>query len=147
MKKAWRYQRHGKRKSREYMIWIGMRSRCNNPKRPEWRNYGAKGITVSDEWSFFSNFINDMGPAPSPKHSLDRIDYLKGYSKENCRWASSSAQSRNTSRNKWYTIDGETLCLTDWCKRFGLCRETAYYRLKRGWSVAEAITLPSGAKR
>ncbi|MDD5688499.1 MAG: AP2 domain-containing protein [Elusimicrobia bacterium] len=81
----------------EYFNWKGMRYRCNCVTDKAYPYYGGRGITVSDEWnSSFEAFIKDMGFKPSKNHSLDRIDNDKGYSKENCRWATKTQQVINT---------------------------------------------------
>ena len=76
-----------------------MKQRCYNPKITHWDSYGGRGIKVCDRWlESFENFYEDMGPKPSPTHSIDRIDNYKlvdGYSKDNCRWATKREQSLN----------------------------------------------------
>lgn len=83
-----------------YTTWAGMFSRCENKADPSYRNYGARGITVSRRWYCFDTFLADLGPRPSPKHSLDRIDNSKGYGKNNCRWATRSEQMLNRRKFK-----------------------------------------------
>ena len=81
-------------KSNTYTIWEGMNERCNNPNTPNYRNYGGRGITVCERWKSFNNFLSDMGEHPS-KLSLERIDNNKGYSPDNCKWATTSEQGAN----------------------------------------------------
>ena len=95
---------HNLTNHRLYRSWYNMIQRCTNPKDTFYKNYGERGIKVSNEWLDINNFINDMYPSYKEGLSMDRIDNNKGYSKDNCRWATRSIQSRNTrvlmSRNK-----------------------------------------------
>lgn len=82
--------------SSEYTIWTSMKQRCQNPKHRAYRRYGGRGIVVCERWQTFENFLADMGPRPSMKHSIDRINNDKGYCLENCRWANAFEQARNS---------------------------------------------------
>lgn len=86
--------------SSEYNTWISMRDRCNNPNNKSFSRYGGRGIRVCEDWNnSFETFISDMGLKPTPKHSIDREDNSKGYSKENCKWRTPTEQARNTRRS------------------------------------------------
>lgn len=86
--------RSGKRP--EYNVWSAMRARCNNPNNKDFHHYGGRGIAVCDWWSSYAHFIADMGPRPTDKHTIDRIDVDGDYEPNNCRWATWSEQRRNT---------------------------------------------------
>jgi hypothetical protein len=86
--------KHGKWNHPLYKTWSNMMRRCYSPSDRAYKNYGARGISVCDRWHDILNFIEDMGERPEG-HSIDRIDNNSGYSKENCRWATDTTQSRN----------------------------------------------------
>ncbi len=89
------YFRHGLSKTSEYRIHKGMMDRCYNKNSISYKYYGGRGIKVSTKWKNFGNFIEDMGLRPSPNHSIDRINNDKGYSVDNCRWATHKEQANN----------------------------------------------------
>jgi hypothetical protein len=91
---------HSKSRSAEYYAWQNMIQRCYNEKHPDYKNYGGRGITVCERWlTSFENFYADMGPRPTPEHSIDRYPDNDGnYEKSNCRWATRSEQRRNMFR-------------------------------------------------
>lgn len=129
------------RKSAEYNIWVMMRQRCQNPKNKRFSLYGGRGITVSSEWSTFSNFLADMGPRPSPSHSLDRIENDKPYSRDNCRWATATMQSRNRRSSRIISISNEEFTLSEACEKFSVDRSVAKRRLSLGWPTVEVFGL------
>ena len=88
---------HGLANSQFYNTWKNMDKRCNNPKNKDYKNYGARGITVCEEWLDVTNFVAWCEETyPNIKgYSLDRIDNDKGYSPENCRWADKVTQNTN----------------------------------------------------
>ena len=134
---------HGMSLAAEYRTWTRIKVRCLSPKHDHWHNYGGRGITICPEWlNSFEAFFAHVGPRPSPKHSLDRIDNNGNYEPGNVRWATPKEQCRNTRVNQLLTYDGETLPLVEWSERYGLPQQTLRARIKSGWSVAKALNTP-----
>lgn len=125
--------------SPEYTCWHSMKQRCSNPNNLRYARYGGRGITVCESWLEFAPFLQHMGPRPSLKHTIERIDNNLGYSPINCIWATKAEQNRNNSRNRFFTFRGEKLCVADWMIRTGLKHATIHNRLKY-WSVERALT-------
>lgn len=128
--------KHGMHGSQEYHIWEGIIQRGTGKGAKKY--YADRGITVCDAWrgeGGFQAFFEHIGPRPSQKHSVDRIDNDRGYEPGNVRWATNKEQSRNKSWNRIVTVKGESMCLAEACERFGVEYGTAFYRLKRGWSA------------
>jgi hypothetical protein len=132
----------------EYHVWQDMIQRCLNPKEPAYHNYGGRGITICDEWrEDFTKFFADMGARPTPQHSIDRIDNNGPYSASNCRWATKQEQSENRRNNVYHEYNGQRYTQTEWGRINGIPEPTISLRLKRGWSVEDALTKKSTCKR
>jgi hypothetical protein len=127
----------------EYAAWAGMRQRCLNPNDSQYHYYGGRGIKVCERWASFEAFFADVGPRPSPKHSIDRINNNGDYEPGNVRWATVSQQQRNTRARKRVTFRGESLLIVEWAERLGLSQHLIYRRIWiAGWSVEDALTIP-----
>lgn len=136
---------HGlRRESPEYVCWRNMKARCNRPSHPHYKNYGARGITVCDEWNrSFSAFLRDMGRRPSHSHSIERDRNDEGYSPGNCRWALKAEQLRNRRNAVRIEHDGQSMSLNEASERYSIPLERLRGRLfKLGWSVSRALTEP-----
>lgn len=131
--------------SRLHNIWLAMRNRCNNKKGKDYRNYTLKGITVCDEWKDFNVFFNwAINNGYAPNLSLDRIDNDKGYSPQNCRWATQKEQMNNVRYNRILTLNGVSHTLSEWGEITGIDWTTIQSRKRNGWSDKEALTTPIG---
>ncbi len=127
-------------KSPEYLIWISMHQRCENPKNKQFHRYGGRGISVSNRWDDFQNFIDDMGPRPTIRHSLDRYPNNDGnYEPGNCRWATSQEQALNTRRNIWVIFRGKRMRISDAAAMAGLKYGTVINRIRRGATPEDAL--------
>ena len=130
-------------RSPEYESWSQMKQRCYNPLNHGYARYGARGITVCERWrDSFENFLADMGRKPGRDYTIDRIDNSKGYSPDNCRWATKKQQSRNISTNRMLTANGVTRSLAEWSEVTGIHHATLCKRLSMGWAPEEVVGKP-----
>lgn len=133
---------HGMRKSDEYRTWCKMKERCNNPKTIGYGRYGGAGIKISEDWESFEKFYFDMGPRPTVKHSIERVDVKKGYSKSNCKWATTKEQARNKNNTLRVAFKGKLIPLIEACEILGLNYELVKGRKnQRGITVQQAFDL------
>lgn len=108
----------------EATAWRSMIARCTNPNIPNYKRYGARGITVCQRWiESFEAFYADMGPRPSDKHSLDRIDVNGNYEPANVRWATRKEQDQNTTRSRRLTVYGVTHVIAEWARICGISNQ------------------------
>lgn len=120
---------HHLSQSAEYHTWVAIRRRCGHLGTGAHAKYAGKGITVCQRWQdSFLAFYEDMGPRPTPSHSIDRIDNEGGYHPQNCRWATKTEQSNNRSN----TIMVGGVPLADLCRAHGAPRQRAWARLRAG---------------
>ncbi len=128
----------------EYNAWLGMRRRVLGHDESHRRNYTDRGITVCDRWrASFADFLADVGPRPSSKHSLDRYPDPNGiYEPGIVRWATAREQANNRSNTHVISIGGVTKPLVEWAERSGLDRCALMWRVDKGWP-AERLLDPS----
>ena len=138
---------HGMTGTREYGTWMNMRFRCSNKNHPRFKSYGGRGISFDPRWESFESFLDDMGPCPSKKHSLDRVDNNGNYCKENCRWATPTEQARNKGNTRLVTHNGETKCLSEWAEGANITPSHLSSRIRNGWGIEAAISAPVGMTR
>lgn len=137
---------HGLSKTRLYRVWAGIKSRCYNPKCDNYRYYGAKGITMCNEWredfTSFAKWSEKSGydkNADAQKCTIDRIDNTKPYCPENCRWVNHIVQCNNMSCNKTFEYNGEVLTMAEAARKFEIPYTTLRARIRRGVSFEQAI--------
>lgn len=121
-----------------YNVWMSMRKRCNNPNEKCYKHYGGRGIKVCEEWNSFLTFFSDMKDGYKKGLQLDRIDNNKGYSKDNCRWAT---VSENCS-NRRTSIIHNGVCAKKKSLELGASASLVKRRIRRGWSKDEAFNKP-----
>lgn len=127
---------------REYNSWYSMKSRCLDERHERFPHYGAKGVKICQRWiDSFDNFMDDMGKRPEGT-TLDRIDSKGNYEPSNCRWATYSEQTLNTSSTLWINDNGENICLTYFAKKYGIPPTTIKHRINRGDSIDQLKEKP-----
>lgn len=123
--------KHGMSSSPLYTVWASIKQRCNNPANQEYKNYGARGIFICDEWDVFKNFKDwALNNGYAEGLSIDRIDNDDGYYPENCRWADNITQGNNRRTCHYVTYGGETRTISEWARLFGLAYKTLWYRVR-----------------
>lgn len=145
MLSKYRITTHRDCSSRLYSIWTKMKARCHRESDWSYKNYGARGIVVCEEWrssyESFREWALNNGYADSL--SIDRIDVNGNYEPGNCRWATMKEQARNKRSNHYITYNGETASIAEWADRVGLAYVTLYNRVAKGdWSAERALTTP-----
>lgn len=127
--------------SKEYQTWLAMIQRCQNPKNQSYSDYGGRGITVCDRWLILSNFLEDMGKRPDGL-TLERRENDKGYSKENCYWATRKEQQNNRRVNKFIHYNGEVKTISQWAEIAEINPRTLRNRIFRdSWPIEKALTI------
>jgi hypothetical protein len=125
-------------RTKEYRAWSSMKRRCSNERTADWKDYGGRGIRVCARWlRSYEAFLADMGRAPSPSHSLDRIDPNGNYRPGNVRWSTARAQARNHRRTRWVRPG---VSLAEEAERAGVSASVLSKRLRRGWTIDEAVS-------
>jgi hypothetical protein len=145
--------RHGMRNTAEYGIWANMLNRTRNVRGSSDPRSAARYLLrgVCARWDTrrggsFENFYVDMGPRPSPRHSIERKDNDGPYSPENCVWALPKTQARNRSNNRWVTYNGERMVMAAACELSGVSPQAVLRRIKYGWEESEWF-IPVRARR
>lgn len=136
-------------KAPEYVIYIGIIRRCSDVSTDRSKDYVGRGIKLCDRWrrgvtglSGFECFFADMGPRPSPLHSIDRKDNDGNYEPDNCRWATKIEQGRNRRSNRRLSYRGRSITMTDATIVANVSADAIRGRLHKGWTVEAAVETP-----
>ena len=133
---------HGMRYNGVYHVWNGMIQRCENPKAPNFKNYGGRGIKVCPEWHDPWTFLKDMGDRPSKDHSIERKNVNGNYCPENCCWTTLDVQANNKRNTRLLDYNGSKLTMSQLAKKYRLSYGMIWSRLRKGLSIKEAIETP-----
>lgn len=127
-----------------YERWVAMIERCESINTINYKKYGGRGIKVCKKWrNSFVKFYEDMGPMPTNKHEIDRIDNDGNYEPRNCRWATPKENCRNKSNNHTLTFRGKTMTIQEWSEKIGINNSTLLKRVTEyKWSTEKALTTP-----
>jgi hypothetical protein len=131
--------------TRLHNIWDTMKARCHRKDSKDFKNYGARGIIVCEEWrNRFESFYHWAIDNSYEEHfTLDRKDVNGNYEPSNCRWATTKEQGNNTRYNRRITINGETKTIAEWSRIAGIGPKALRYRIESGWEEIDLL-LPVG---
>lgn len=128
---------------RLHSIWIDMLRRCENPSNKDFHNYGARGITVFNEWHTFEAFkVWSFENGYASGLSIDRINVDGGYSPSNCRWVTVMEQANNKRNTRFVNYNGEKISIANLAKKKNISYPTLLARIKAGWNVEDAVSKP-----
>lgn len=138
-------QRHGLHDRPEYIIWVAMIKRCENPKNSDFKYYGGRGVKVCDRWrASFAAFLNDVGERPAGLW-LDRTNNLKGYEPGNVEWKTPTEQQRNKRNNHLIEVRGKLMTVREAHEKYGR-KGVEFYavksRIQHGWDAESALSKP-----
>jgi hypothetical protein len=135
-------------KAKAIKTYYHVKSRCYNPLNKSYANYGGRGITMCEEWltnrESFIKWAIETGCKEGL--ALDRINNNGPYSPKNCRWVTPQENNQNRRSTKFYTFNGLTLNLQQWCDKYNISRSMVTARINRGWSFEKAITTSKQAR-
>lgn len=134
----------------EWRCWASIKTRCTNPRYSKYKDYGGRGIKVCEEWmNSFETFLKHIGPRPSSRHTIERIDNDGNYEPGNVRWATRKEQSANQRvrhTSHFVTWNGKRVSLAQLAKETGFNYNTLRARAFDGWPD-DRLTEPVTRKR
>ena len=127
-----------------YRRYHHIKERCYNPNSKAYKRYGGRGIAMCDEWLNSYQAFEDwcLSHGFSKELAIDRIDNDGDYAPNNCRFVTAKENNQKRNTTLWFTINGKTKNLQQWCDFYGMKRGTVETRLKNGWSIEEALSKP-----
>lgn len=136
--------KHGLCDSKLYHIWHGIKNRCINTKHDNYVRYGARNISMCEEWLNDFKAFYDWAITHGFKEGLtiDRIDNFKGYSPDNCRWITAKEQQHNRRDTIYLTYNGETKSTPEWAEIVGIDPHVLRHRINAKWSTKRALEEP-----
>lgn len=149
-----RLRTHGLSQNPLHTVWCGMRHRCTDSTRKDFKHYGGRGIKVCSRWESLHNFIEDMEPSYQPGLEIERVDVNGDYEPSNCTWVDRRTQVINRRPTgtcfdtRFIEYNGKTLCLSQWADETGVPYRVLIDRLgKLNWSYEKAFTTKVRPKR
>lgn len=135
---------HGKSKERLYTMFHNMHKRCYDKDHISFRNYGGRGIGVSEEWrnDFESFYEWSIKNGYNDNLTIDRINNDNDYSPVNCKFITHKEQQNNRRDNVFVSYEGDTRTISQWSESKGIKYSVLQSRLKAGWSTKKAIETP-----
>lgn len=136
--------KHGMSDTRIHKIWTSMRNRCTNKSNPAYKDYGARGISVCEDWESFEVFYQwAVATGYNDSLTIDRIDVNGNYCPENCRWATRQMQANNKRTSRRVQYNGEVHTVSEWARIKNISKTLIKSRLDAGWTVDEALNIPA----
>lgn len=137
---------HGMSNTRLNEIWMGMKRRCNDPQRKDYKNYGGRGIKVCDEWekSFIAFRDWALTNGYNDTLTIERMDVNGNYEPENCTWATREEQANNKRDNRFLTYNGKTQTVSQWSRELDISENTIRNRINQGLTDEEVLTITKG---
>lgn len=139
--------KHGKKHTRLYRIWSGMKGRCLNKNNKKYKNYGARGIKVCNDWldkqNGFINFYNwAINNGYKGDLTIDRFDVNGNYEPNNCRWATIKEQNMNKTTTRYAIYKHKKKTIMEWAEEYNIKYSILIRRIDRGWNVEKALLTP-----
>ena len=140
---------HRETKTRLYQIWYNMITRCYNPNSSHYEHYGARGITVCDNWRKYENFRSwALDSGYQDDLTIERIEVNGNYEPSNCKWATRKQQANNKRTSRYIEFNGERRTVAEWADSMGMDKRVLWDRLfVQNWSVERALTTPLRIRR